>query len=164
MTWSVAEITALASKAARGAGAPAWQAARFGQAAALHLRHGRPATELGEALTSLPDGPAMDLPLALDAALATEAPEAEVMADAPPGLLQSYIDALPCRATATPGEAGVWQLSIDRGAPRERPAPGRISCSDALIAQMTALAEKTYVPETDASRAAGAGAGLTDND
>ncbi|QJF50511.1 hypothetical protein [Roseobacter ponti] len=164
MTWSVAEITALASKAARGAGAPAWQAARFGQAAALHLRYGRPATELDAALSELPGGPAMDLPLALDAALAAAAPEAVVMSDAPPGLLQSYVDALPCRATATAGEAGVWQLRTEPGTPRERPVPGRISCADALIAQMTALAEKTYVPETDASRAAGAGAGLTDND
>lgn len=40
----------------------------------------------------------------------------------------------------------------------------RLTVSDQILADLGVLAAKTYVPETDASRLAGAGAGLTDND
>ncbi len=43
-------------------------------------------------------------------------------------------------------------------------ASGHSVVSDAVWARLNALAMKTYVPETEASRLSGAGAGLVDND
>ena len=42
--------------------------------------------------------------------------------------------------------------------------PARISIDDDAYALLKTFAHKTYVPSSEASRAAGAGAGLTDND
>lgn len=42
--------------------------------------------------------------------------------------------------------------------------PARLTCPDALLSTLQTFAQLTYVPATAASRAAGAGAGLTDND
>ncbi|MGB1234519.1 MAG: hypothetical protein ACPG5U_02160 [Planktomarina sp.] len=44
------------------------------------------------------------------------------------------------------------------------PLPQRAIIDDALWQRLNRWASKTYVPETDASRLSGAGAGLTDND
>jgi hypothetical protein len=62
MTWSEAEILALATKAARGARAPPEQAARFGQAAVAHLHAGRGEPALIAALDALPGGPILTHP------------------------------------------------------------------------------------------------------
>lgn len=43
-------------------------------------------------------------------------------------------------------------------------APARVSLPAEVHAQLSELAQNTYVPASEASRAAGAGAGLTDND
>ena len=155
MSFSVTEISALATKAARGAGAPAGQAARFGPVAARHMQAGRDAKVLTLALDALPCGPIIELPRTLDAALTRAAP----LVQADP-LLQSYLDVLPFLATYQ-DDSG--RLEVDR----QRPAPvhtGRIRGYAALIAQMEQLAARTFVPDSAASREAGAGAGLTDND
>ncbi|GFE51466.1 hypothetical protein So717_32190 [Roseobacter cerasinus] len=164
MSWSRAEVSALAAKAARGAGAPAAQAALFGQAAALHLAQGRRAEALTEALDMLPEGPIGSLPLVLQRAL----PEAavgnvvDVDWDGDRELAQSYVDTLPVPCVVR--TQGVDKLTLGFVG-SERPLPlRRISGCDALIAQMTKLARRTFVPESAASRLSGAGAGLSDND
>ncbi len=43
-------------------------------------------------------------------------------------------------------------------------APARIDVPDRLVAFLTPLAGKTYVPASEASRLSGAGAGIADND
>jgi hypothetical protein len=44
------------------------------------------------------------------------------------------------------------------------PQTGPFDVAPEIWGQLNAYAERTFVPETDASRLAGAGAGLTDND
>lgn len=162
MSWSVAEVMALAQKAARGGGAPAGQAARFGQVAAIHLGKARAADELARALGALPDGPILTYPLVLDAALGhCAAGTAAVQLPRPVGaLMQSYLDALPFCARLTSAGA----LTLDVNANKTPDSLHRISDCEDLIGYMTQLAERTYVPESDESRASGAGAGLLDND
>ena len=56
-------------------------------------------------------------------------------------------------------------LTLRMGGASEAPKPsGPVDLDDRYFAAWGALAAKTYVPETEASRLAGAGAGLTDND
>lgn len=164
MTWSRAEVAALAAKAARGAGAPAGQAALFGQAAALHLGQGRRADALAQALEALPEGAICDLPLILQTVLAEAKPggRVEVSWAGDRDLAQSYFETLRvhCVVEMQSAEKLTFNLTED-----DRPLPlQRIGSCDALIAQMTKLAARTFVPESAASRLAGAGAGLSDND
>ena len=50
-------------------------------------------------------------------------------------------------------------------APKAQKCVGkRLHHADPIACRRAELAAKTYVPETEASRLAGAGAGLTDND
>lgn len=166
MNWSATEITALAGKAARGAGAPAQQAARFGQAAATHLMAGRSPDALSAALGLLPAGPILAYPLVLDDALlcARARGSAAVLSVARDDLLDSYIETLPFAAQAQTAADGTWALTLDFAKPRPRHPAHRISGCDALVSEMAALAARTFVPESESSRRAGAGAGLTDND
>ncbi|WP_220798082.1 hypothetical protein [Roseobacter sp. OBYS 0001] len=166
VNWSATEITALASKAARGAGAPPLQAARFGQAAAVHLTAARPPDVLAQALDFLPAGPILDYPLALDAALSTARSDgcAVVASVTQDTLLDSYVAALPFMARTECAQDGAIRLVVDFAKPRPRNHPLRISGCDTLLKQMNDLAARTFVPESAASRSAGAGAGLTDND
>ncbi|AVL51273.1 hypothetical protein CEP88_00495 [Roseobacter denitrificans] len=166
MNWSATEITALASKAARGAGAPPLQAARFGQAAAVHLTAARPPDALAQALDCLPGGPILEYPLALDAALSTARTDgcAVVVSVTQDSLLDSYVAALPFTAHTECMQDGAIRLVVDFAKPRPRNQALRITGCDALVARMSDLAARTFVPESAASRSAGAGAGLTDND
>lgn len=166
MTWSAAEVLALAVKAARGGGTPAGQAARFGEAAVAHLKADRAPEVLDAALAALPKGPVLDYPLKIDAALAgagADAGVSEVSHVADDELFCSYIDALPFRAEMmTSGQRVLFRIMLDQ--PAERGGAARISGCDTLIARMREMAQAVLVPESEASRAAGAGAGLTDND
>lgn len=166
LTWSAAEILALATKAARGAGAPPAQAARFGQVAPLHLMAGRKTELLAEALDALPDGPVLSYPLAIDRALTALAQghEAEIAGVPFDELLESYVDTVPFAAEVTHKTQGHVALQVDFTVPRAPAVLHRISGCDALIALMLGLAARTFVPESDQSRKSGAGAGLTDND
>jgi hypothetical protein len=152
----------LAVKAARGAGAPPAQAAQFGAAAVVHLSAGRDAGALDAALDALPQGPIISLPIVL-----AQIAEAEVEGIAqgpfpldPAGLARSYVAALPCQASVTGDEI----LHLDLNRPAARREVSRIHLSDDTYAGWSALAAKLLVPESDASRSSGAGAGLTDND
>ncbi|WP_298843226.1 DUF3726 domain-containing protein [uncultured Roseobacter sp.] len=163
MSWSASEIAALATKAARGAGAPAGQAARFGEAAAFCLMTGGAPAALEAALAAVPaGGPVLDLPAALDGIIARQG--GELRSDAPAILIRAYVAVLPFAADATETGHGRWKIMVDLTRPSPRPTPRRISGCDGLIACMSELAARTFVPESEASRAAGAGAGLNDND
>ena len=166
MTWSAAEIWALGTKAARGAGAPPAQAARFGQVAPHHLMTGRDATLLGAALDALPDGPVLSFPLAVDRALIALAQEGEAVVQGVPfdALLQSYVDTLPFEVAVTQTGHDRLVLKGNLAVPRAAVTLKRIVGCDALIDQMQRLAARTFVPESHVSRRSGAGAGLTDND
>lgn len=164
MSWSVTEIAALAAKAARGAGAPPLQAARFGQAAARHLAAGRDGGVLKAALAALPAGPVLQVPIALDAALACGQADAPLHpGDVAPDFLCSYVECLPFQAAlAQERDRLLLRVDLSHPAPQQRPA--RIICDADFIAELEHLAARTYVPDTAQSRARGAGAGLTDND
>lgn len=164
MTWSAAEILALATKAARGAGAPPEQSARFGQAAVAHLRAGRDAAVLIAALDALPGGPVLILPRRIDMRLSgADGDRATIVKPEADPLLDSYVDALPFQTSecATPEGAVV---TVQLGAPRDRLGPRRITGCAKLVGHMSELAKAILVPDSDISRRAGAGAGLTDND
>ena len=162
MTRSVNEVTGLAVKAARGAGAPPAQAAQFGAAAVVHLCAGRDVQTLDAALDAVPAGPIMEYPLAL--ARIAEAQKEGIAKGAfevdTAGLAQSYVEALPCQASLTIDHV----LHLDLNRPAERRQLPRIELPDEIYARWSALAAKLLVPESDASRISGAGAGLTDND
>ncbi len=166
MSRSAAEILALAGKAARGAGAPPAQAARFGEVAAVHLMAGRSAAALRAALDALPEGPVLDYPLAIDAGLVqADAGQAAVLTGLErTDLLQSYIEALPCVAALEETEAGVLCLRAEPHRPRAARPSRRITLAEEVVEEMTRLAALTFVPESEQSRSSGAGAGLTDND
>lgn len=165
MTWSAAEVSALAARAARGGGAPPHQAERFGQAAAVHLMAGRSPDMLQAALDALPRGPIMAYALQIETAL-------EACADGRPGvcdqaardaLLDSYVEALPCAARLE-SEGGSLFLFADFTTPRGPRPPRRIAGCGALVSRMQELAALTYVPESEMSRSTGAGAVSSDND
>ena len=153
----------LAGKAARGAGAPAAQAAEFGIAAGIHLASGQGTAALDAALDALPSGPIIALPLAL-ARIAEGAQQGRAEGRLDAGhhgpLAAAYIAALPFRATLS--EAGRVEMDLNTPAPR-RPV-ARIDLAADVYARWSMLAARMLVPESDASRLSGAGAGLTDND
>jgi hypothetical protein len=166
VNWSAAEVSALAAKAARGAGAPPAQAARFGEVAALHLQSSRAPQALADALDALPNsGAILVYPRALDRALAALAQgEAGLLgAVTRCALLESYVAALPFAAQVVERANGL-RLEADLKKPRQQRAARRITGCDALVGKMADLAARTFVPESEASRNAGAGAGLLDND
>ncbi len=152
----------LATKAARGAGSPPAQAAQFGSAAVVHLAQGRDVSALNAALATLPDGPIIALPLALTriAEGQAEGIATGVLGHANLGLAQSYVQALPCASALTAD--GTVHLDLNRPAPRAMVQ--RIDLPQDVYVDWAALAAELLVPESDASRLSGAGAGLTDND
>lgn len=163
MIGSANEVMNLAAKAARGGGAPVAQAYAFGRAAACHLIAGRPAADLGAALDALPSGPILDLPVLLMACAEARQHEATIPAGPLPELTLSYAQtqSFACTAILCGSQLTVSQ-TFDQQAV-QTPAK-RVTLPDTLAAKMQTLAARLLVPETEASRLAGAGAGLTDND
>lgn len=166
MKCSANEVTTLAAKAARGAGAPPAQAVGFGAAALCHLIARRDPAVLRAALDALPEGAILDLPLAL--AMTIEDGEGAeikgklVVGDFPK-LALSYLDAQPY-TTETKLDGSTLAVTLHLTQPRARKAVARVDLPDDLAAHMQGLAAHLLVPESDASRLSGAGAGLTDND
>lgn len=154
----------LAAKAARGAGAPPGQAAEFGRAVVCHLNAARDVADLWAALKALPDGPILMLPLAF-ARLSDDAEEGQaqgqILSDA--ALAQSYAEALPFAQTSHLSNEGL-HVTINLTTPKTRKSVTRVDLPQDLADWMLTLAARTFVPESEASRLAGAGAGLTDND
>lgn len=72
-------------------------------------------------------------------------------------------DAAAALAVLMPG-AALLLAPEDGPPPGPLPQPDRATVSDGAYAAARALAARTYVPASDASRTGGAGAGLSDND
>jgi hypothetical protein len=75
-------------------------------------------------------------------------------------LAASYVATLPYLAWLSAGGT----LALDLSKPAQRLAVQRIDLPDAAYTEWSALAARLLVPESDASRLSGAGAGLSDND
>jgi len=164
MSWT--EVQALGVKAASGAGVPPAQSLAFGAMMARHLADGGAEAPLARAL----DAP--DRIVTLAHRIETIVENASIRArpidvsEADAGtrsLLVSWLAGLPCQSDLTVTGADV-RVALSLTAPSTRTRPERIALSDALKEQLEALAAKTYVPDSDASRAGGAGAGLMDLD
>jgi hypothetical protein len=172
MMCSANEVMTLAAKAALGGGAPPAQASAFGRAALCHLIAGRSDKALADALGALPGGPILSLPLAFLAL--TEGTGSGSGSGSGTGtratgslpetdLTLSYAEAQPFATSAVP-QAGMITVQMTLSEPAQIPPVARVQIAQRLADQMTALAAKRLVPESDASRLSGAGAGLTDND
>lgn len=166
MKVSANEVMALVGKAARGAGAPAGQAAAFGQAALHHLASGKDPADLVAALNALPGGPILEMPLLLSRLLErSQDGEAQghLAPAGPLSLMQSYLSAQPFATDVTQNAEGL-EVTAFLTRPNAAPVVTRVDLPDDLAGLLNRLAAKTFVPETAASRLSGAGAGLTDND
>jgi hypothetical protein len=157
---SVNELQGLLSKAARGAGAPAAQAARFGQAGVYHLAQGGDEGDLDAALSERDLDCILDIPVLIQGvAMEGEGINLRLKPPIHP-LANAYCAALPQAATVMQDGS----ISIDPDTLQRPPLPARLTVSMRSVTLWQALGAKTFVPETEQSRLAGAGAGLTDND
>jgi len=159
MDYSANEIEGLVLKAARGGGVPTGLGEDLAAAAAfLDLQ------QLSKCPCS--DGGAVaTLPSAIDLVIAGQGPQT-VTADH--AVIEAYIAVRELQR----GQTIIWQRTHDGGViervdpslPNDHTALGRRGIPDALLAHLKEMSSKMLVPETDESRLAGAGAGLTDND
>ena len=164
MSWSQAEFRALVTKAARGAGAPPEQAARFGQAAVAHILSGFEPFELTNALEALPDGPILAYPRAIDTALAESTDDfLQLERDVSNTLFRSYVLSLPYAVTFS-GGTNVARYDVSLSTPSTGSDTARIVVAENLICQFSDFAQAILVPDSAESRSGGAGAGLDDND
>lgn len=160
------EIQALAVKAATGAGVPTGQALSFGTMLTRHLADEGAEAPLSHALNS-PDSIvalAHQVETLIEAASLSRrlVTTHEARADRR-ALLVSWLNSLPCQAQIAVTDTQVSAiLSLSR--PSTQARPDRVTISDGLFAQLDRLAQRTYVPDSDASRASGAGAGLMELD
>ena len=170
---SANEVSGLAQKAARGAGFPPAQAETFGRAVAVHLGAGRAAGPVQAALANPDDSAILRLPLLLDDVLRAMAlTGGEVALPLHPGdeaLALSYARLLPlrlsdCRVEHREEAQSRLVLSGDPDVPARPALPPRIDIPEDLRVFLSDLAARTYVPASEASRMAGAGAGNIDND
>ena len=142
MKRSVNEIQGLVLKAARGAGVPLGIAEDLSASVPFTLADDTLA-DIADILEQGEFAPLIDDIAALDAR------ECGQQTPRPPATTPRLMEA----------------LAAARGlADRPRPANAARPVADALWARLEMLAARTYVPATEASRASGAGAGLSDND
>jgi len=161
MNLSANQIIATTLKAARGAGFPMAQAEGFATAAAQHLIEGRDEADISQALIHTDDSPIYTLPMVLDEVCLTGS---QSIKDAKlSDLIASYVETAPFQAQCVRAGRTVLIKHISDKPPTTATAP-RVAMSPTLWAHLNKLAAKTYVPASEASRIAGAGAGLTDND
>lgn len=144
---SANEISGMVLKAARGAGMPL--------GCAEDLARTAPALVALEALDILPDllGSAFDVPR-FDCGI--------VSGGHPVLAITAWRDLQRAGADAAL-ETSVAEELLTAMQAEEMPV-GPFEVEDGLWAQLQSYAERTFVPESAASRLAGAGAGLTDND
>ncbi|MFY0692533.1 MAG: DUF3726 domain-containing protein [Paracoccaceae bacterium] len=183
MKRSLNEVQTLVLKAGRGAGLPLGLAQDLSDAVPWM---GRAIEQLPEALAvsgapNLPQRGAggvvfercravVDGPSALDLARAGTGQAVELRDIDATDILQALI-ACNCALTGkgmTVEKIGAQALRLTATSEDLKTAPARaqapLEVDDAIWAQLVELAAKTFVPESEASRASGAGAGLTDND
>lgn len=161
---SLNEIATLAAKAARGAGFGPAQADRFGQALLYHLAAARDPDQMTGALAEAPKGPIHEgaLLCRLLQQHRTFPGVLRLPLTLPETVARSYAATVPhpwsatLRATAGDG----FEF-----APFTPPSlPERLDLPRMTQTLLNRYARRIYVANTDASRSAGAGAGLTDND
>lgn len=147
---SANEISGLVLKAARGAGMPLGCAEELARAAP-HLAHSG------------------DLPLVAEL-LNTPCTPPELIGDVLSGghaVLRAAslldLEAAGRKAQAEPALPAALDSAM-RAVRQGKAVAGPFAVGAELLARLEPLAAKTFVPETEASRLAGAGAGLTDND
>lgn len=171
--FSANEVSGLAQKAALGAGFPPAQAEMFGRAVAVHLGAGRATDDVIHALADPADSAILRLPLLMDDVLRAVALTGdEVALTLHPGdeaLAMSYARLLPmrlsdCRIQRREEAQSRLVLTGDPAVPACPSLPPRIEMPLSVQEQLSELAARTYVPASEASRAAGAGAGNIDND
>ncbi|WP_299369155.1 hypothetical protein [uncultured Tateyamaria sp.] len=167
MDWSWTELQALGVKAASGAQVPPAQALAFGAMLARHL------ADEGDEAPVLRALEAPDTIVALAHAVERLVEAASI---SPAGtastregdagrraLLVSWLNGLPCRSeVSVAGDTVRAMLSLVEPSTRARPV--RIAVSQRLADALHDLAARTYVPDSAASRAGGAGAGLMELD
>lgn len=165
MSRSWNDVQSKATRAAMGAGVPPAQALAFGAMAARHLADGGDEGALGACLNT----PAQIVVLAgqieelVEAASISQGPVQLAPADKDRDLLMSWARSLPCQCDAQSDDTGLaFTLALTQ--PSRLARPDRVRVGDALWAAMDALAIQTYVPDSAASQAFGAGAGLMDID
>ena len=158
MDYSANEIEGLVLKAARGGALPTGLGEDLASATAfLDL------ARLSQCPCS--SGAAAAIPSAIDLVMVAKGPQT-VTADH--ALIEAYVAV----AEAQTGQTLIWQRTengavierLDGAAPKDHAPLGRRDIPDTLLAHLKEMGAKMLVPETDASRLAGAGAGLTDND
>ncbi|WP_299688427.1 hypothetical protein [uncultured Tateyamaria sp.] len=166
MSRSWTEVQALATRAAAGAGVPSAQSLAFGAMLARHLADGGAEAPLQSAL----DAPERIVALAqrveevIEAASVSPRPIKTVEPDAAQrALLVSWLVGLPCR-TAVDVSGETVLAALDLSAPSTRARTERLLVSADLDADLGALAARTYVADSEASRTMGAGANLMDTD
>ncbi|MEL7163962.1 MAG: hypothetical protein AAGL96_00710 [Pseudomonadota bacterium] len=159
------EVQSKAARAAIGAGVPHAQALAFGTMVARLLADGGAATDVAGCL----DDPARIVALA---GAVEEAVEAASVTDdvvrVPVGtkerdVLAAWLRSLPCQAELAEVPDALL-VKLELRAPNALARPVRVSVGCALWQVMEDLAARTYVPDSDASRQMGAGAGLMDLD
>ena len=167
------EIAGMAQKAARGAGFPVGQAEDLGRIAAYLASTGASVAPITEALQ---EGPS-----AVDVRWTKESVEVQTGPAALVGPIVRDAFAMGCtRAVlADLGHAPLVSAFLAENGVAQEWNGAQVTASDTTVLKATCqpatipkddwqvwagFAAKTYVPETEASRMEGAGAGLTDND
>ncbi|MFC6583621.1 hypothetical protein [Sulfitobacter aestuariivivens] len=124
---------------------------------------GRDLDDLVSALDALPGGPILEMPLVLLRLLEDgngDNAQGRMTATA---LAQSYVEALPFRQEVM-ADGEHFSVTLYLTEPAAPIPPARVELTADTTAHLSELAARILVPESEASRLAGAGAGLTDND
>lgn len=151
---SRAEIEAISVKAAIGAGLSLGLAEDYGRAAGVLAMTDPDALGTVAQALSPPASTATQMPGVIDALRCGASID---LPTAHPALVRAY---LLRAALDQPGDfPGITQADLQ--AARLTRA---VAVPDVVWSELSALAARTYVPETEGSRLSGAGAGLTDND
>lgn len=171
-----AEVFATVLKAARGAGWPLAQSEDFARTMAARINP--KCLEDFVAILRLPIAarvqkrayqvfghPVLAWPAATDLVVAERAP-IEVEPHAAPNLLAAFVAqmALDNECALNFAPTGTMIRIARRDGLIDPAETGAVHVDADMWAQIEDFAAKTYVPNSEASRAAGAGAGLTDND
>ena len=175
MKRSVNEIHGMVLKAARGAGLPLGCCEDLASAAAVLARRAPDQLdELRAALAEPHEAQACSAridkarvariaPAAIDHLLVTRQPVELADTDAP-HLLKAYAE-VAATLYATPIQCdGAGVLTLGGEMPPPLPPIASVEVDEDLWRALGELAHRIYVPASEASRVAGAGAGLTDND
>jgi hypothetical protein len=156
---SLNEVETLLTKAARGCGADASQAARFGQGAVMCLCAGGATDTIHAALAALPGGVVVEYAAKIQSGMMQPVGNIVVFLGDDP-LWNGYMSALPYRMEWR----SMTECAVYLGTFEKTPKPVRLEIASGDLARWQALAARTFVPESEQSRLGGAGAGLTDND